>query len=453
MQVCPSTPHRPASFRFTDRRPDLVMFAVALADSNDDEIDRMLVNFPGVARDTDRHGNTALHLAVEAQRSPAVISAILRAGGDPAYANAHGDTALHLLASDPGANPEVASTLLAAGGLALADRRDRQGRSALQRARQDGCPAIVDRLISDIHVLERCEAWRRDRLGATWARYAEGLADGVPLMELMPLVESLGGINAADGRGATVLMRAADEGRVDVAAWLLEFGASVDATFSSARTGLVHGALLFALPSPPMTRLLIAAGADPMQVHEPVRDDASAPRTILQAAAQGAPIESMAALLAAYPAEVWGSSNLGSALLTALEARLPRLAFALLEYSGALDADTMRQARPLAIATGDQELIHLLLALDAQWAPATTSSAVPARQARQTDRTAAADPSAHTVAPTRTPAQPPAPRSPVFTPAAVPVESPSSRRSPRDERHAPEWRSRNCILSRDCILL
>jgi ankyrin repeat protein len=327
-----------------------------------DEVEALLARQPYRVHAFDEQGNTALHASVKNDRSPGLVRALLKAGADPMLVNFDGDTALHIAASRPRGDPEVISTLLAGGGLALADKTDRRRRTALERARQHGTVAVVERMIADIHLLERCEAWRKDADGPAWIAFVNAL-DHASLHTLQTLVGRLGSTNAADRRGMTVLMRAAAAGRVDVAAWLLEVGANVNAICHSRRTGMTVSALMFALDSPELTRLLIAWGADPMQLHSPAARWLERPRTVLHVAAAGADREALSCLLAACPRSKWHDTDLAAALLIALRSGAPQRACAILECSGKLDARTMREAMLLGAASGDTDLILLLGAL------------------------------------------------------------------------------------------
>lgn len=342
----------------------LLALSRALTDRDEDGARTLLARVPSLAHAVDGKGNGALHLAVHAGASAAFVRALLQAGADPLRANGDGNTALHLAVARAPGQPDTVSALLSAGGLALADRADRQGRGALECARRYGSAAVVDGLIADIHLLERCEDWGQGPSGLRWVAFADAL-DGAALRTLTHQVMDLGGVNAADGRGMTVLMRAAEAGRADLVAWLLERGAEVNAICHCRRTGIAVSALMCGLTSAAVTRLLIAWGADPAQPHRPPARWFERPQTVLHVAAMGAVPEAMAAVLAARRRPAWHDADLGAALLAALRNGAPQLAFAVLEYSGRLDARTMREAMPLAVAAGSRELVHLLLALGA----------------------------------------------------------------------------------------
>jgi ankyrin repeat protein len=342
----------------------LLTLSAALVARDETTVLTLFARQPALVHASDPHGNSALHLLVHADSSAGLVHTLLKAGADPMRLNGDGDTALHIAASRSQGNPEVISALLSDGGLPLADQTDRARRTALDRARQYGTGAVVERLIADIHLLERCAAWRQGADGPFWMALVDAL-DKAPLPTLQQWVMNAG-VNATDGRGMTVLMRAADAGRVDMAAWLMEVGANVNATCHCKRTGMTVSALMFALGSAELTRLLIAWGADPMQPHSPPARWLDRPRTVLHVAAAGADPDAMSALLAARPRSKWHDADLAAALLTALRGGAPRLAFAVLEFTGKLDARTMREAMLLAVAGGDRELVHLLIALGAE---------------------------------------------------------------------------------------
>lgn len=350
----------------------LLALSTALIDRDEDASRALLARSPAVAHAVDGHGNGALHLAVHAGASANLVQALLQAGVDVLRVNGDGNTALHIAAGRSPGDPETISALLSAGGLALVDRTDRQGHRALERARRHGSTAVVERLIADIHLLERCADWRASPHGPLWEAFVEALPDASPnaapeasMRTLTNLVWDLGGAHAADGRGMTVLMRAAASGCVELVAWLIEQGAPVNAICHCERTGVSVSALMCGLAFPEVTRLLIAWGADPTQRHRPATCWLDRPQTVLHVAAMQAAPDAMAAVLGTRRRREWDDADLGAALLSALRDGVPQRAFALLEYSGKLDARTMREAMPLAVATGSHELVHLLLALGA----------------------------------------------------------------------------------------
>lgn len=341
---------------------ELVQALIAQDNGDDRALQKLLHDGRASIHDADPKGNGTLHLAVSMGASARVVRALVKAGADPAVVDLRGNTALHLLVCRTDGKPEIVSELLSGGGLALADQPDGRRRTALELARQHGTAEMVDWLIGDIHLLERCATWRQDANGAAWGDLVDAL-DNAPLDEVQDQIDSLGGVNATDPRGMPVLVRAAEACRDDVVDWLLREGARPDAVYRSPRTGIACTALMAALPYPAITRLLLAWGANPMQTYCEAASWWSRPQTALHVAAMNGAAESMTALLNARQRKEWRDADLRAALMTALRENRPQVASALLEYSGRLDTATMRDALLLAARLGHREPADRMLAI------------------------------------------------------------------------------------------
>jgi len=355
-----------ASSRYAGTTPqDVVEQLVTLNECDDRAAQTLVERTPEGIHATDQLGNGLLHVAAGLSNSSLAIRALVTVGCHPLATNQRGETALHVAAPHSDGDPEVISELLSAGGLPLGDLTDRQRRTPLDRARQWGSIHVVNRLICDIHVLERCTTWAKDVRHEIWSGLMAPL-DNAPLHDIREIVAHLGGGNAIDPRGMPLLIRAADAGRDDVVSWLLENGARPNTVFRSHRTRMVCSALKVALPSPSETRLLHAWGANPNEICCADGNPGSRPCSVLQAAASSAAADSISALLRTQSRKAWHDADLSAALLIALRENTPEVVIALLEYTGTLDTCTMEHnARRIAASglTGDRELVQLPLAL------------------------------------------------------------------------------------------
>jgi uncharacterized protein len=163
----------------------------------------------------DLSGATALYAAAEAER-PATVAALLSQGADP---NLTGRSDVSPLAAAAfRGNDRIVELLLSRG--ADPDHVDVTGKAPLIYAAARGFPLVVRRLL-DAGV----DAKARYGSDLTALMWAAGHEDGVGAASAMAVAELLiergADINAADNRGRTALMIAAERGNAAVVKTLL----------------------------------------------------------------------------------------------------------------------------------------------------------------------------------------------------------------------------------------
>ena len=164
-------------------------------------------------------GSTALYLAAESER-PATVAALLAKGADPNLTGRSGVTPLAAAAFQ--GNDRIVGQLLSRK--ADPNILDTTGKSAMTYAAGRGFGEIVRHLL-DAGV----DANSRYGNGLTALMWAAGHEDGVGLRAARDVIDQLltasAQIDAADDRGRTALMIAAELGHTEVVAMLLGRGA------------------------------------------------------------------------------------------------------------------------------------------------------------------------------------------------------------------------------------
>ncbi len=167
----------------------------------------------------DLNGATALFAAAESER-PATVAALLARGADPNLTG-HSDVSALAAAAYRG-NDRIVELLLNRG--ADPDHVDATGKSPIVYAAARGFDIVVRRLI-DAGVDPKAR-YGNDLTALMWAA---GHEDGVGAQAAVAVVEFLiahgAAIDAADNRGRTALMIAAERGDAVVAETLLRRGA------------------------------------------------------------------------------------------------------------------------------------------------------------------------------------------------------------------------------------
>jgi ankyrin repeat protein len=165
----------------------------------------------------DLAGATALYAAVESDR-PTTVTALLRRGADP---NLTGRVSPLAAAAFRG-NDRIVELLLARG--AAADHVDATGKSPVVYAAARGFALVVRRLL-DAGVDARAR-YGNDLTALMWAA---GHDDGVGASAAVEVVELLiargAAVDAADNRGRTAMMMAAERDDAAVVAALVSHGA------------------------------------------------------------------------------------------------------------------------------------------------------------------------------------------------------------------------------------
>jgi uncharacterized protein len=178
----------------------------------------------------DLNGATALYAAAEAER-PATVAALLSRGADP---NLAGRSSVSPLAAAAfRGNDRIVEQLLARG--ANPDRVDATGKTPIVYAAARGFQLVVRRLL-DAGVDPKAR-YGNDLTALMWAAGHEdgvGAAAAVTVVEL--LIERGAAIDAADNRGRTALMIAAERGDAVVVETLVMRGADRDLRDKTGRT-------------------------------------------------------------------------------------------------------------------------------------------------------------------------------------------------------------------------
>jgi uncharacterized protein len=180
----------------------------------------------------DLNGATALYAAAEAQR-PATVAALLSHGADPNLTGRSGVSPLAAAAFR--GNDRIVELLLSRG--ADPDHVDATGKAPIIYAAARGFEPIVHRLLAA--GVDATTRYGNDLTALMWAAGHEdgvGTAAGVAVVEL--LIERGAAINAADNRGRTALMIAAERGDAGVVEILLMRGADRDLRDRAGKTAL-----------------------------------------------------------------------------------------------------------------------------------------------------------------------------------------------------------------------
>lgn len=177
-------------------------------------------------------GATALYLAAESER-PATVALLLAKGADPNLPGRSGVTPLAAAAFQ--GNDRIVEQLLSRH--ADPNILDATGKAAMTYAVGRGFAEVVRRLL-DAGV----DANRRYGNGLTALMWAAGHEDGVGFRAAQNVIDQLlnarGEIDAADERGRTALMIAAELGHAEVVAMLIGRGADRALRDRSGKTAL-----------------------------------------------------------------------------------------------------------------------------------------------------------------------------------------------------------------------
>jgi len=178
----------------------------------------------------DLNGATALYAAAEAER-PATVAALLSRGADPNLAGRSGVSPLAAAAFR--GNDRIVEQLLARG--ADPDHVDATGKPPIVYAAARGFQLVVRRLL-DAGVDPKAR-YGNDLTALMWAA---GHEDGVGATAAVAVVEILiergAAIDAADNRGRTALMIAAERGDAVVVETLVMRGADCDLRDKTGKT-------------------------------------------------------------------------------------------------------------------------------------------------------------------------------------------------------------------------
>jgi ankyrin repeat protein len=168
----------------------------------------------------DLGGGTALYAAVESER-PSTVAALLNRGADP---NLIGRSDVSPLAAAAfRGNDRIVELLLARG--AAADHVDATGKSPIVYASARGFALIVRRLLNA--GVDATARYGNDLTALMWAAgHEDGVGAGAAVEVAELLIDRGGAIDAADNRGRTALMTAAERGDGAVASTLVPHGAS-----------------------------------------------------------------------------------------------------------------------------------------------------------------------------------------------------------------------------------
>jgi uncharacterized protein len=168
----------------------------------------------------DLAGGTALYAAVESER-PSTVTMLLNRGADPNLAGRSNVSPLAAAAFR--GNDRIVELLLARG--AEPDHVDGTGKSPIVYASARGFMLVVRRLL-DAGVKARAR-YGNDLTALMWAAgHEDGVGAGAAVEVAGLLLEHGADVNAADNRGRTALMMAAEGGDAAVLAVLLAHGAS-----------------------------------------------------------------------------------------------------------------------------------------------------------------------------------------------------------------------------------
>ena len=180
----------------------------------------------------DLAGATALYLAAQSER-PATVALLLAKGADPDLPGQSGVTPLAAAAFN--GNDRIVEQLLAHG--ASPNIVDATGKAAMPYAAARGFAEIVRRLL-DAGV----DANFRYGNQLTALMWAAGHEDGVGVQAAASVIDLLlahgAQIDAADDRGRTALMTAAERGHAEVVAMLVGRGADPSIRDKNAKTAL-----------------------------------------------------------------------------------------------------------------------------------------------------------------------------------------------------------------------
>jgi ankyrin repeat protein len=196
----------------------------------------------------DLNGTTALHAAAEAER-PTTVAALLARGADPNLTGRSGVSPLAAAAFR--GNDRIVELLLSRG--ADPDRRDATGKAPIIYAAARGFAGIVRRLL-DAGV-DANTRYGNDLTALMWAAGHEdgiGASAAIEVAEL--LIQRSAPIDAADNRGRTALMIAAERGDAAVVGVLMMHGADRnlrDKTGKAAHDLTGNAAILAKLAGPP----------------------------------------------------------------------------------------------------------------------------------------------------------------------------------------------------------
>jgi uncharacterized protein len=227
-------------------------------------------------------GTTPLHRAVHRGDVKAVDS-LIRSGADVNAANRYGVPPLSLAATNGDA--AVLELLLKAG--ANPNSTQSEGETALMTAARTGIPAAVKTLLAYGADVNAKESWR-GQTALMWAA-AEGHAETIQI-----LLEAGAQINARSNAGWTALLFAAREGRIPAVKTLLAGSASADDALLARPGGRGRGAGAAAgaggagaaQPRPPSrgsSALVLAVGSGHFELAATLLDAGASPN----AAAQG----------------------------------------------------------------------------------------------------------------------------------------------------------------------
>ena len=186
--------------------------------SGDSAAARALVEAGADVDAAEPDGTTALHWAVR-QDQAEIAGLLLRTGADANAANRYGLTPLSLAGTN--GSPETAALLLDAGAdpnLATPD-----GEAPLMTAARTGSPEVLRLLLTHGARVDDSEAWRQ-QTALMWAA-AEGNAAAARV-----LIEAGADVAARSSGGMTALLFAARSGDLDTVRALLAGGAHIDET-------------------------------------------------------------------------------------------------------------------------------------------------------------------------------------------------------------------------------
>lgn len=262
-------------------------------------VTRLVQREPDSVRHRDRHGNTALHLAIVPGCDPAIVDLLLANGADPAATNGDGDTCLHLAFALRPPVPALPAMLMQrrwlgdTRGLGVLDMRNAEGQTALDVARDGGRIAagyehavaaakdefvawktsIIDSLKAVVQVdnpvevrnLVRSTGWRLDQPVCddndllTYAQREYAVKTVVEVIRLAGEQGCLGLLNRTDVTGQlTPLIIAMGDKDAVVANALIDGGADVNGPNAS---GIVPLHMAAMGGDAAMVRLLLSRGA------------------------------------------------------------------------------------------------------------------------------------------------------------------------------------------------
>jgi uncharacterized protein len=180
----------------------------------------------------DISGATALYLATESER-PTTVALLLAKGADPDLPGPSGLTPLAVAALK--GNDRIAEQLLSHH--ADPNVPDEAGKTAMTYAAVRGFPEIVSRLLD-----AGIDVNRPYRSNLTALMWAAGSEDGVGARAAQDVIDALvkagAELDAADNRGRTALMIAAELGHVAVVDRLIRWGADHNLRDKAGKTAL-----------------------------------------------------------------------------------------------------------------------------------------------------------------------------------------------------------------------